>query len=360
MITVLLKREMGFTLANIPDSIFRFARGNVSEVARGLMFDIMDGTTFLSLKTALETYFHRHIHHVTNGNVIETDVSTDPLRPQQATATPAPEAVQTQTRCGACDRPIDECECERCPDCEQLIANCTCEREEVAFRDVIANGSNTESLKNLSKLDRIEMTNLKPLIASKLNNDIAGKAKMLTDKYIIYNRLLAQMMQLQREIERLSTLVGADPIVDDMVTKINKLKDNPDNMVKDIYFTQNYLVIETDEIITNPMSDGKKRRIGEMEFYIRLDSLLGTSSGENIPIIIRNCTREDNNHAQECGHVSNTGSPCFGTWTEPLLKSVFDKDLEQLIDILVRFVRTPNEGDVMGRPILNWPIVEEN
>jgi hypothetical protein len=212
----------------------------------------------------------------------------------------------------------------------------------------------------LSQLEKVESANLVPLVASKLNNDTAGKAKMLTDKYIIYNRLLAQMIQAQRDIERLSTLVGADPIVNDMVAKINKLKDNPDNMIKDIYFTQNYLVIKTKDITTNPMSDGKRRKIGEMEFYLRLDSLLGTSTGEHTPIIIRNCTREDRDHAQECGHVSNAGSPCFGTWTEPLLKAIFDKDLDQVIDILIRFVRTPNEGDVMGRPILSWPIVEEN
>lgn len=366
MVTVLLKREFRFSIATLPESIFRYARANVGEVSGEVKFDVLDAPSRELLKTAISNNFGRPITTHLNNGVVEFSFAlatpTEQLRRQEtpgAGATPAPGMVNEEPRCPECDQLLSNCDCERCEDCEELISHCTCQKEHPAFRDVPKDGSEHPSLKGFPNLEKVTPENLVVLIASKLDNDAAGRAKLLMDKTLQYNRLMSNLVTMQNEITRLSSSIGADPIVAMFREKIDSLVKNEDNMIKDIYFTNNYLVIKTDPIITNPLRDGKKRDIGEMEFYIRLDAMLGTRVTNEPPIIIRNCTREDLNAGQECGHVNLVGQPCFGTWTEPILKCLISKDLDQLVDLLVRYIRTPNEDDVMGRPIQMWPIVEE-
>jgi hypothetical protein len=366
MVTVLLKREFRFTLATIPESIFRYAKGNFGETSGEFKFDILDAPTVELLRIAISNHFGRPITTHVNNGIVEYSYAIVTAAEQQqrqtaqnAGATPAPGQVDEEPRCPVCDHLLSDCDCERCEDCEELIDRCTCQKEHPAFRDVPKDGSEHNSLRGFPNLEKITPENLTTLIASKLDNDAAGRAKMLMDRTAQYNRLMANLMTMQNEITRLSSSLGADPIVSLFREKIDGLVKNEHNMIKEIYFTNNYLVIKTDHIITNPLKDGKKRDIGEMEFYVRLDAMLGTRVTNEPPIIIRNCTREDLNAGQECGHVNLVGQPCFGTWTEPILKCLINKDLEQLVDLLVRYIRTPNEDDVMGRPIQMWPIVEE-
>lgn len=378
MITVKLKKEFGWTIDNMPESIFRFAQANLQSINGDIIFDVRDarwGDMLLStVRGLVPDAIYRNI-----GNVMEFEIprveQEAPIRnagirggqrrigagvTQQPTTTQAAQApIQpappqpAQPICGDCGEPVHRCGCPRCPTCHELEGDCACDHYQ--FRDVHNEGSATAALNTLASSEKIPKDNITQLIASKLDGDIAGKAKMLADKYIQYNRLMANLMAMQNDISRLSSMVGANPIVELFNAQITKLMSSQNNMIKDIFFTQDYLVVQTKNIVTNPMSDGAQRDIGEMEFYIRLDSLLGTTDHGHTPILIRNCTREGTN--QECGHVNMGGVPCFGSWMEPILKATMSKDLDQLVDLLIRYIRSPNEDDCMGRPILNWPII---
>jgi hypothetical protein len=358
---ILLKSELGFTLDNIPNSIFRFVVGGVNTYPNGDIIVSVNNIDYDIFKRAIENRIGTSIR----GTVSAADsVIFSRLESRQPNIQPA-NVNQAQTdevddedeeeKCEICGHFIDACVCQYCETCEELIDNCTCSKSN--FRDVEKEGSTNENLQRLTTIEKVENDKISLILASKMSNNSSAKAKLLMDKIYQYNQCMGSIITLQNEINRLSADVNKDPIITKLLPVIDKLK-SADNMIEDIFFNKDYLVIQTKDIITNPLSDGKRRKIGKMEFYINLECMLGITPNR-FPIIIRNRTREDDN-VQQCGHVNYLGQSCFGSWLESILKAFNSYDIEQLIDILIRFVKTPNEEDSMGEPIRNWPIVEDN
>ena len=389
MVTVLLKSCFRFNISNMPDSVFRHAAANVIEQNSEVMFDVVDLGRVNMIQTALQNHFHRPISYsVMSSGVIEFKFSENAVGPAPVETTPAPrvtmmerpnaqalgqgahqdmqramDQIRAETPvaparvCPECENVEDECDCEPCDDCNRIPMNCTC--VQTGFRDITTQESSSERLRALFNKPRVDSANLVNLVASKLDNETAGKAKMISDKVIQYNRMMSNLIALQNEIERLGSAIGADPIVADLMAKVTELTSTPNNMVSEIYFNESHLVVKTKEIITNPLRDGRRRKIGEMLFFINLSSLLGTRGDAGDPILIKNCTRENVHKGMQCGHVYLDGHGCYGSWMQPIIEAMNHKDLNLLIELLIRFVRTPNEDDGMGRPIQQWPIVED-
>ena len=60
-----------------------------------------------------------------------------------------------------------------------------------------------------------------------------------------------------------------------------------------------------------------------------------------------------------CGHVKTNGDICWGSWYEPLIKSLGSTNLEELVEVLTRFIKNPELSDPWGADAGYFPEYKE-
>lgn len=341
MITIKITRNLGLTVATLPDSIFPIIT-NINEDRNGnVMFDVADETRASMVRSEIERAVNSSLTFALRMGYREI-VAAPPVRPAPQVPQEAPFELEIREEDDEDDEEEEEV---------GVVAN-----HVEAFRDVEASGSAHLDLQSKVAAAKLTDEQIPLIIASKLDNSTSNTSKMLSDKIIQYNKLMGSLIILQNEITRLSRIIGSDVVISKLMSEVEKLRAT-DNIVEEVFFTSNHMVIRTKDIVTDPLSDGRRRKVGKMDFIIDISVMVGIQDSGRNPIYIRNRTRSC--RELECGHVGHSGLPCFGTWTEPIMKAMKDCDIVQLFEILVRYVRQPNLGDCMGRPMLKWPIVEE-
>jgi hypothetical protein len=198
-------------------------------------------------------------------------------------------------------------------------------------------------------------------VASILGNETSSNARILRDKITHYNAIMAQLIDVQREINRLSEPIDNHPSITIVRESLTALRN--DVLVDEAFITDTFIVIRSKEIVTERLPDISPRVIGRMEFRIKLETIFGANRNIVDPIIIRNLDRElvsrtsdGRSEGYQCPHVKLSGHACFGeTLVRMLTSALAAADIVGVFDLLVRFVKNPNPVDAWGRNITMWP-----
>ena len=229
---------------------------------------------------------------------------------------------------------------------------------EAVFRNVRNEGSTDQSLN--APLNTVNIYDAPEVIASGVSS-LSSHAKILIEEVEKHNKLMSRLVESGRKIDKLRQPIIDSHEIQTIIEQSAQLIE-ADNKIDDILFTDQLMIVQTKELITSEKIDGAKRLIGKIEFRIKLASFFGETN-DSMSISIRNLDREyvrgtSGRAIFHCGHVSTTGSACWGTAWEPIYSSLVKTDLHLLIDTLVRFVTTPNIEDAWGRHMKRWPVAE--
>ena len=174
--------------------------------------------------------------------------------------------------------------------------------------------------------------------------------------------LMEQLTQKKRKLNRLEADINDNPLVAELYQQAETLRNTQGNKIEDVFFTENHLVIRTENLRAFCESDGQHREIGSMEFLISLEALI-RESFETRFIVIRNRTREmvvNGGNARQAPHVGAQGNACFGNITNTIIELMARRDLITIVDQLIRYIETPNEGDTLGKYAKYWPLSNIN
>lgn len=213
---------------------------------------------------------------------------------------------------------------------------------------------------NLDNYPRIENEDdVVSAIAAMTNTQAVHRAALVREKNHLFNRRWAELISLRREIDDLSAEVAADPLVATLKEQAELLAGNEQNMIEDVFFSGDNIVVVTKELVTSEPIENAVRKIGRMAFIIKIRSFVGNPESRGL-VIIRNMDRQVfvNNEYWECGHVPSAGGPCYGTAWEMLFRAFVSRDLPTVVEVLIRFVTQPNIADGWGRVMTRWPVVE--
>ena len=226
------------------------------------------------------------------------------------------------------------------------------------FRNVQEEGS-TNSVFNES-LNVVDAYNAPEIIASGMSSDLSSKAKLLLEEVEIHNKIMTQLIESAKKIDKLRAPIEDHPDIKSIVKQSIELITG-DNKIDNILFTPKLIIVKTKELVTSDKIDGTKRIIGKMEFRISLAAFIGEQHNDS-SVLIRNCDRElvyRSGAGYHCGHAPINGKICWGNAWEPVYDSFVNVDLHLLVDILVRFVTNPNIDDIWGSHMCHWPSAEE-
>ena len=171
--------------------------------------------------------------------------------------------------------------------------------------------------------------------------------------------LLARMIQTQRELNRLNDRITKDYTAASLVEQIEQVRSTNNNKVDNIFISNDHIVVCTEELIADCRQDNIKRKIGKMEFYISIEAFASPVVPSGF-IRIRNSSREIKigGDYYQAPHVSGNGNACFGNVSSSLVDCVSKGDLTSLITLLIRFIESPFEDDIMGRHVVNFPKID--
>jgi hypothetical protein len=222
------------------------------------------------------------------------------------------------------------------------------------FQDVRL-ACNTAVFPVLRQIREDDRESMVAVLSRFVETDVASRAKLAVDKTLEYNKLLSKMVVMRREIDELNAEVGSHPVIARVREQLDELR--ADTIVSEAFVSENDIVIRTANICTNAIGDLSPRRIGRMEFRIKLSLIMGKTAGAD-PVLIHNMDRElivSETMGYECPHVNLQGHACFGSMTGDLVNALAQRDIVGAFSLLVRFVKTPKLGDSWGRNSKMWP-----
>lgn len=208
---------------------------------------------------------------------------------------------------------------------------------------------------------RIERESVYVAIARLLEDDSTNRAKQLVDASNTFNRLFRELLIMKRNIKLMEHDVQSHPVIKDIIQQVEKIKEH--TKIDDAYFTDKQIVIVTKTLITDEEIEGAKRLIGKMRLGISLNSFFAPKALTDVDsvITINNLTHRYNSGQRiwECGHVDSSGVKCIGNTYDFLFEAFVNRDLEYIVESLIRFITSPNEKDSWGSHMANWEIAED-
>jgi hypothetical protein len=195
-------------------------------------------------------------------------------------------------------------------------------------------------------------------ITEVMENNRTNDVAMLAEKTRTFNEGWTRLLNLKREIEETTRAICEDPMISNLIGQVREIKENNDNLVDDIYFHDKHIVFITKNLVTDGEYLGYRRNIGRIECKISLKPLVGSASSEQNPIKIKNLDRRyyGDGRDWECGHVSKDYGICMGTISEDqLFAAMQSRDLHSVVEVIIRFIKNPNQADSWGAHIINWP-----
>lgn len=348
MDTLFLKPALGFTIDNLPDNLFSSVKQIDEGNDNGLQLqiepsDVNDVVEILKANTT------RHITTSRVGTVLYVDEDvTSELPPNQTVDGPirdaAPEAQTAAPVLGD--------------------AHITPEPEMVDESDEIEEGMEEGMIdpQEIAEDKRIEGSVIHKSIATLLMDESVNHVKNVEDARIEFNKLWSKLIILKRDMLLAQSKIDGHPIIKKILDQIPQVDSHAD--VAEVYFTEKELVVITNELITAEKWDGAKRKIGKMRFGIGLTAFFSPQPNTNVEEIvsIKNLTQLycDGCTIWECGHVTSDGCKCVGTAFEMLFDAFVNRDIEYIVETLIRFITEPNKDDSWGRHMNKWPEATES
>lgn len=391
MIQVRIHDNVGISPENIPHDVLNYVQNTYEHVNHYLCFDVENIEAARAIQLVIQGAVgdevpagHNETVFYINRNITTQGCARNGLTYLSSTPTPIEREDNQQTEqqhpantrtnasspfvgfernrreepmCCECDRPESQCICEEtCSECGEHIDNCVCEeKEDDMIRDVEANGSYLSVFNEILMHKVEDESQYDMIIADNIQNEAHSRARACSEKNSEYNNCILRMAALQRDIKRLSIQISEDEEVKKIRQQVDTAKTK--HYVDNIYFAGKYIVVETENLTTNPLGDQRiVYDVGKMRFFIYIPALLNCANNGSY-LKIQNCTREV--AGAMCGHVKSDGSTCFGDWGLPISEAIADCDLSRLVELLILFVRSPDITDAWGNDITYFPKREE-
>ncbi len=340
MPTILIDPGLGVTYDNMPESVFQIMTGGPGVNGDGgPRFMVSDRNAAVEIIThAARQNGHRvEVRDIGQSTTVIGAVNRETVQTDQAIA-PA------NDRAGQATIPVVEA-------VEDM------EGQELEDDDEDGGGRFIE-VTTEKAFNQLDKDGAAEMIAAAMENELSSKAKNLHEKNDTLTKLWTKAISLRREMDELMAAVQGNPIIAKLIEQVEEIN-NGDNMVDNIFFSDESIVINTKEMITDGEISGHRRRIGRMQFEIGIRALVSGNTETNRPITITNLDRIYRGSGEDwaCGHTPNRSAPCFGSAFEHLHHAFVERDLHSIVEVLIRFVRNPDPLDSWGRHIVNWPTV---
>jgi hypothetical protein len=198
-----------------------------------------------------------------------------------------------------------------------------------------------------------------PAVLAELGGgSLSSTAKMYVEKVKLYKDLMIRLVSVQREITALSNKISSDAVVKKILDSLEWMSHNCPSM-ESYKLTKSHIVITTVELNTDNAIEGHIRKLGKFMILINLNGLIGSyeaAASTRSLVRIFNLTRTHlcGEHWM-CGHVQSNGIACFGNASNMLINAFAASDVFQVLDIVLRFIRNPDELDQWGRQMKCWP-----
>lgn len=346
---LLIERDTGYNFGNLPIEIF-------SKCSSVLPSALETGPTVITFNSEYFNFICNLLEATCRNTGINTQVITNVAGQLYTFQT----IIQTPTQTNPHEEhPVDEEgdileETDETPE-DEISHNTS------FFRNVKESGS---ILFGADLILPIEREKYEAILASKLNNDLAGRARILSDKLGLFSRKWNELCVLQGEINELRAPIAGNPVISRILNTIDSLNNNDQNLVEKIFISAdgNYIIIRTKELTTTEKIEGYRRIIGHMEISVSMNNFFLKPSQNVYPIRIRNLDREyiineSDADGFQCGHVRLNGEVCMGNAAEMIFNACKSQDLETLVEILIRFIRQPDPDDCWGQHLKYWPEV---
>lgn len=149
-------------------------------------------------------------------------------------------------------------------------------------------------------------------------------------------------------------VIGYNRLVD-AIERIRQCSD-----VDSIGMFNTFLVVKTKEISTVVEIEGHRRLLGHMLIgfnmrWIANPGSLGSNNPDHATIRVWNADREYDNY--QCGHVRDT-YPCLGGYMSQLAMAAAECNLDQMVEIMLRFLKNPEPTDGYCTHLAHWPVAE--
>lgn len=189
-------------------------------------------------------------------------------------------------------------------------------------------------------------------IASVMNSDVTSTAKVLSDKIDELNSLMSKVINLQRDISSLSSGVSDNPIIKSIISQIDKMNNNENNLIERAYIGRSGdICILTRDIVTDVTEYFHLPAfVGKFFITINTKALFGLISDNENVCTIKNISvnYHYDNSVYEAAHIRN-GKICFGNAYSTLCSTFANVDLLSTVEVLIRFLKNPNCDDPWGR-----------
>lgn len=215
-----------------------------------------------------------------------------------------------------------------------------------------------DGVAKIEKKEDIDMAKVVLRLAPSMSAFVQ-ESKIVREKVDELNRRMVAVAQLRREIDGLmKDIQTGHPNIVKIENGIVELRKKP--YVNDVFVSDGFLVVETNDLETENPINGSRRSIGKMQIKLSIAPLITTSTnGSDGFLVIHNTTRRwqpTRSSHYDCGHVLN-GHPCLGEYWEEIHDAIERSDVERLVETTIRFIKNPNINDSWGRSILNFPSV---
>ncbi len=205
----------------------------------------------------------------------------------------------------------------------------------------------------------------KDQINSVINSNYEASQSLLNSRMSAYKNALQVLANKEREIVKIkqsfNTIKGN---AQKLFNQIEDIKNDP--LIDCISIYQSNIIFKTKEIITDNLYHNRRRKIGKMLISIPISLVYPITNIENIEsqIKIYNmsfCLKPMNGVGNEfqCPHVHYDGMVCFGhRGYDLILKALESSDLHTAFDIIISFLKNPNENDAWGQCVYSLPAVD--
>ena len=244
--------------------------------------------------------------------------------------------------------------------------------------DLDANFYNSDDSDDSNDCGMMKNSNLTPiapcgkeeeklLIARSMKNSLSSSANLVMEKITELNKLMARTVILRNELDVLMKPVSENPKVNFILDQVKSINDSvkEDGFIKQAYINkEGDISILTKRIHTEKLDESETiRDVGEMEIIIYSTVLLSESlqtGTQSVPIKIKNLTHYLNNEEGNwaCGHVRHEGILCFGRVYEQIHSALLSKNINFVLELIIKFIRNPDENDDWGKFILGFPIIQ--
>ena len=350
MSLILIQKNAGFTLDNLPEGVLSVASG-IDVVPNGdIIVSVMDNERNRFARSAIFSANQR-IQFIVEGPdsyichqnpamlfraAVQNQVQAAPTQAPAPVIQPVQNHVWGQLAQGITEEEIEE------------------EEDESRLIPVVGYRPPAELIGDFAIAE----------IAKCLRNNLSSNASMIASKLNELDKIMKRSFILRNEIELFMKPVIENEKIRSIQAQIETINSSGGDIKKAYITNDGYLVILTNHLRSFPVqSEGHPTvfDIGEMQITISMAMLLAqTEPGTVNALKIKNLTHEyvEDDTRWQCGHARND-MVCLGGVFNQVYQALVEKNIILAVECILRFIKNPDPTDAWGCKILHFPIIAE-